>query len=533
MSELTRCEADVVHYIEEAVSEDFSNVISVDNRWETFYHLSEMRKSILNWYDFREGASVLEIGGELGALTGLLCDRCRHVICYEENRKKAEAIGTRYRTRNNLHIISDLQAVSNQRFDYITMIGFLERLNGRKSTREEYAIYLEKIKGLLKENGKILLAVENRYGLKYFCGYYETYTRVPFAGINQYYEQSSGYTFSKAELEDIFDKANMIRRKFYYPLPDYKLTQLIFAEDNLPSNSIRDKVINYYVDQDSLVSCEDNLYDDIIENGVLPFMANSFLVEYSEMGDFSEAKYIALSTDRIVDSAFATIIYNSGEVWKRPLYREGRKKIVELFENIQDLKNHGINVVPHKLIDDAICMPYIKAKSFMGLLQDTLPIDRYEVIRMVEMLYDTILRSSEHVDNSRNALLTDNNKEIEFGPILKYAYIDMIPYNCFYLDEKLMFYDQEFRKENYPAKYILFRTLWYMYNYIPNFEQYFLLDYLKGYFDIKEVWDIFMSAEEKFIEQNRNHRVMKTFYDWIGVDKRRIYERNKNETVSI
>ena len=123
---------DIFHYIQQAPDGDFSKILAADNRWQVFYHLSSMRTSVLNWYEFQEGASLLEIGGEFGALTGLFCDRCQKVVTVEYGLYKAQAIQERYKNRDNLEIYAG--AAEEMRFDasfdYIVMIGCMERQCG-------------------------------------------------------------------------------------------------------------------------------------------------------------------------------------------------------------------------------------------------------------------------------------------------------------------------------------------------------------------------------------------------------------------
>ena len=57
-----------------------------------------------------------------------------------------------------------------ERFDYVTLIGVLEYAKSYIGKDNPYPEYLEKINRLLKTGGKILIAIENRLGLKYFAG---------------------------------------------------------------------------------------------------------------------------------------------------------------------------------------------------------------------------------------------------------------------------------------------------------------------------------------------------------------------------
>ena len=58
-------------------------------KFPVLYHLSRARENILNWYPFREGANVLEIGSGCGAITGLLCRRLGRVVSVELSRRRA------------------------------------------------------------------------------------------------------------------------------------------------------------------------------------------------------------------------------------------------------------------------------------------------------------------------------------------------------------------------------------------------------------------------------------------------------------
>lgn len=50
------------------------------------------------------------------------------------------------------------------------------------NSENPYKDFLKKIKQLLKPNGKLLIAIENQYGLKYWCGAREDHTGIPFEG---------------------------------------------------------------------------------------------------------------------------------------------------------------------------------------------------------------------------------------------------------------------------------------------------------------------------------------------------------------
>ena len=81
-----------------------------------------------------------------------------------------------YRNRNydNIKIMvgnfQDIEKNLEEKFDYITLIGVFEYSEGYIGTKEPYVEMLRRISRHLKPGGKIIIATENRLGLKYWAG---------------------------------------------------------------------------------------------------------------------------------------------------------------------------------------------------------------------------------------------------------------------------------------------------------------------------------------------------------------------------
>ncbi|MGB4661422.1 MAG: LicD family protein, partial [Mobilitalea sp.] len=510
--------------IEQNNSEDYTEVLAGESRWEIFSELSQMRTSLLNWYEFKEDAELLEIGGGFGALTSVFCDRCAHVTVTERSSFRAEIIQKRYEHRENLDIYAgELEEIPfEQKFDYITIIGLLEYKGQGTADKNIYADYIRKVSALLKPEGKILIAVENRYGLRYFCGARDPHTGRPFDGINRYHRGTTGYSFSKQELTDVLNIAGINYHKFYYPLPDYKLSQMIYTDSYLPEKNLQERLIPYYVNSDTLIAQERDLYDDLIDNHVFSFFANSFLVEGAVQEDFCSVIYAAVSTDRGRENGFATTIHTNHVVKKTILYQEGEKNLQQIFDNIQDLDNHGIPVVLHTLENNALWMPYVEFPTLSIYMRELIKTDQEQFEQILDQLYKYILASSEHLGADENVLITEETKDLDWGVILKKAYIELIPLNCFYGAGQFFFFDQEFVKNNYPAKYILFRAIHYMYGFAPHADSFLPLQKLKDKYGLTELWEILKKEEGDFLTKVRRHNIYTQFYQWAQVDGNRI-----------
>ena len=548
-------------YIEKYGDILYDPIIAGETDWQIFYNLTELRKGILSWYDFPAGAKVLEIGAAFGTLTGCLCRKCAHVTATDRSLYRARAIASRYKSVENLDIYAGeaTEIPFPEPFDCIILIGLLERMGKGSAEGKPYADYLAHMKKWLKPGGKILFAVENRFGLRYFCGEAEPHTRRPFDGLNHYPRGTGGRSFSRKEIEDLVETAGFGYHRFYYPLPDYKLPQLIYTDDCLPEKNLRERLIPYYRSAKTLVASERELYDDIIENHVYPFFANSFLVECSakEPAASGRIRYASVSTDRGEERGFATVIRADGTVHKTPLYEKGRGNARKAYENIQDLQAHGIPVVRHTLLPgDAIELPFVPWPTLSNYIKEIMRDRTEEFLHLLDRIYEYILLSSEPAPEEENALpeasglwMPDSQPErakdsgqarefqvdsmdklrVRFGPILKKAYMELIPLNCFYNPQTgdFLYFDQEFVRENYPAKYVLFRAIHYIYCFTPNAERYYPKQRLLQKYEMEDTWEIYLKEEQRFLNEVRNREQYRQFYQWTQIDRGRMLENAK------
>ncbi|WP_250673002.1 methyltransferase domain-containing protein [Paraclostridium ghonii] len=504
-------------------SEDFDEILIKDNNFEVFLNFSKTRQSILNWYDFKEDADLLEIGGEFGALTGMLCEKCKSVTCIERDKLRAESILKRYENRNNLELFNSVENIMNfnKKYDYIVLIGTIELI-------ENIEEYLKKIKGLLKSEGAILIATENRLGLKYFCGASYPTLENPFDGINKRFKKNGRTLYTKSELENIIKSSGLKINKFYYPVPDYKFAQEIYSDTYLPKGALKERIMPYYLNSKSLIADEMYLYDDIIENNVFEVFANSFLIECREIDVECKIDYIAVSTDRKAENAYATVVYSNKTVKKKPLFSQGIQGINDSYNNIKALELRGLNTVDTKINNNELNMPFLKANTLSKVLQNYIKYDRDKALNLFECLYKDILKSSEHVNPNLCYLNQFSKKTLDMGVILKHAYIDMVPVNCFYEYDKLIYFDQEFKMDYFPANYVMFRSIKYTYLTIKETDNIALSEgELKDKYGLNNLWDFYESIDIKFVVENRQFKIYKNYLSWINVDQNIINQNSK------
>ena len=253
-------------------------ILANDDRWPILYHFSPIRENLLCWYPFESGSSILEVGSGCGGVTGAIY-RDTKVTCIELSKKRALISANRHKDKAFEIYVGNMNDIDfSTKFDYITLIGVLEYAERYTGTKNPYVDFLTKIKAWLTPGGKIITAIENRYGLKYWAGAKEDHTGIQFEGISGYKNSKGVATFSKMELTEMLQDAGFIKNKFYYPYPDYKLPHAIYSDNKLPqAHELIYNGYSYDMDRISLFQ-EQAVFEGIINNGMYDFFSNSFLV---------------------------------------------------------------------------------------------------------------------------------------------------------------------------------------------------------------------------------------------------------------
>ena len=250
--------------------------------WAVLYHLSDIRHNLLEWYDFKQEGTLLEIGSGCGALTGLFCEKVSQVTCIELSQKRSRINAVRNHAYDNFEIMvgnfQDIEVSLTEKYDYITLIGVFEYSEGYIGTHQPYVEMLRRISRHLEKDGKLVIAIENRLGLKYWAGCTEDHVGKYFEGIENYPDTKGVRTFSRKELQELIDAAGSFQTTFYYPYPDYKFPLTIYSDKRLPKKGeLKDNFCNFDRPRIQLFN-EERVYDSLVDAGLFPEFSNSFLV---------------------------------------------------------------------------------------------------------------------------------------------------------------------------------------------------------------------------------------------------------------
>lgn len=273
-------EEDLLRMIKE--EPDVEKILAKDDRWPVLYHFSPVRQNILEWYPFKKDATVLEIGAGCGAITGVLCRNAGHVTSVDLSKRRSLINANRNKEYENLTIMvgnfNDI--VLKEKYDYITLIGVLEYAAYYTDAEHPFEAFLRKISSYLKEDGKLLIAIENKFGLKYWAGAREDHTGKFFDGLEGYIDtESSVRTFSKDTLKKVITDAGYSNIEFYYPFPDYKFPVQIFSDEYLPKEDDLNMGLDTFDNSRMMLFNENRVYAGLLKEKKFDFFANSFFVE--------------------------------------------------------------------------------------------------------------------------------------------------------------------------------------------------------------------------------------------------------------
>ena len=491
-------DADIGKYISMHVDNNYIDVIRKDTRLEISRYLSDIPNGLFAWYPFENTADILLVGGQFGAFLGTISRRCKNVVVVEKDGYRAHFTKKRFCNVKNINVLTsdilEYQKRAAQSFDYIIWavdesIDFL--------SKNDYEKYFIAMKRLLTTDGKILAIIPNRIGIRFFCGERDGKSGLSFEGITDNF--SAIYRFSRNELLSFLEDLSFNCIKLYYPLPDYRNVQLIYTDEYQPREEIIERIKVYVARNYERILSERKLFEIFAHNNVLTTFSNHFIVECGNNVELCNVVYSAISSERSRSRAFATNICSDGKVRKLPIYDEGiswletlkRNADEQLLKNVPSLK---ISIANNIAIMDRIESPTL-SNHIRKLVNDG---DRQEILRCMDLLYDYILKSSDYTSENCLSRLASN---VNWGPVLKKAYIEMIPVNCLFVDGDLLFFDQEYTMDNCPAGYVMFRAVNDVYNFIPQIRKLISFEEIQTRYNLKGLWHYYVKVEKDFCRE--------------------------------
>lgn len=288
---------------------EYPRIIEERKSWEVLYHLSAQRENIVEWLPIDKSMKVLEVGAGCGAITGVLSRKAGSVTCIDLSKKRSMINAYRHMNCDNITIhvgnFQDIESSLLCDYDYICLIGVFEYAQSYIGGDTPFESFLNIIRYHLKKGGRIVIAIENKFGLKYWAGCREDHLGTFFSGIEGYPDGGVVRTFTRSGLERIFANCGISEYTFYYPYPDYKFMTSLYSDEYRPKpGELSDNIRNF--DRDRMVLFDEKrAFDSIIREGLFPLYSNSYLVV---LGEKPNTCYVKYSNDRKRDYRIRTEI---------------------------------------------------------------------------------------------------------------------------------------------------------------------------------------------------------------------------------
>lgn len=226
-------------------------VLMENHKPEYLYALSEIRENLLEWFEFKKEGTLLQVGSDYGALTGLLSSKVSHVDVLEQKDENLAVNNVRNGGNENISFLKgNLSCYEPEEpYDYVVMVGCPEAASPDM---------VERAKACLKQGGILLAAVSNQYGLRYWAGAVRD-EEEPFLTLSQATELYSEGTF-------------------YFPMPDYRLPVTVYSENYLPKKGDLANLSTAYDYPRYELFDEGKMFDALCEDSQFEHFANSFLI---------------------------------------------------------------------------------------------------------------------------------------------------------------------------------------------------------------------------------------------------------------
>lgn len=256
--------------------------------WPTAYHLAPERAVLLAPVNIGPDDRVLDVGAGSGVNTRICADRGAAVTAVEGSAARAELIAHRCAGLEGVDVLcgplDKLGTEGREAYNVVLVVGVLEYAGTSHGGSDGPAAFLSLAEKWLAPDGVVVLAIENRIGLKYLLGFPEDHLGLPWVGWEGYRDDEPT-TWSRRELARMLADAGLAAQKWLYPFPDYKLPTAVLAEeiyDRPGGVDLVDQIVGRPTSTEYarpvLVADDRAAHRALLTAGLGPDVANSFLI---------------------------------------------------------------------------------------------------------------------------------------------------------------------------------------------------------------------------------------------------------------
>ena len=374
--------------------------------------------NLISWYNFNQNCEML-----------YLCDEENEIYNY---------LKCKYKNVDN--------QIKNKLYDYIIII--------ENHIKEDVLTEMSKH---LKETGTLLLGFNNEFGISKFVSYNCSNRMSPLDIANK-------DALSKETIKEILDKQGFKYTNMYMLFPNLERIDMILTEriDDIPNKL--DKYFVLYEDEMTILTNEIKLLRKISEYNKDLFLnlSNSYLLEISKVPLKEDIKYVSFNNYRKREYQLTTIIKDD-IVEKRPTAKEAEQNINRIGKNLEYLRQYDIEVLD-RFDNGILSSKFIKNEKTLDIVlalhydDETFIINKLNEIRQI-LLKNSVSFNIEDKNEYNEILRNQSNDILQKFNYLQYAFYDMVPKNCFYMNGKYFFFDQEWMEKYLPVEFIIYRCV--------------------------------------------------------------------------
>lgn len=481
--------------------------------------IRRVQAGILSWYRFEAGQSAVYVGDEKEPV-------------YIYLRQMADGGRLHKVVSVSPERLADF-SVSGQKFDYAISIAAFEKV-------KDAALVIRQMTSVLCDGGHLLLGMNNRFGIRYFCGDRDVYTHRNFDGIENYrrvYAKAedtfSGRMYSLAEMKQMLRAAGWKAEDFfsYSVFSGLDYPQFLFAEGYTPNEDLVNRIIPKYGYPETAFLEEDHLYAGLMDNGMFHQMANAYLIDCShERQDSEPIHEVSNSLERLPEHAFSTVIFQD-MVSKKAYQIEANESLKLLASNTWLLADRHIPAVDGAYHEQnglgVFSTDYIHADTARSVLTRAAEESRGNFFKLMDLFMQELENSSDiammsepEVDRAlqRLSALGMNAREsadmkhmLMTHKVMKKGLFDFVPINSFYVGGKFLLFDQEFLIENLPLDVMKWRVTASVYSRNETLEKLIPQNDTLHRYGIYDDRNILQRYEMLYLEYVRNDNRLRNY----------------------
>lgn len=379
--------------------------------------LKDLKTNVLKWYEFKKNAEIVYIGESQELITYL---------------KKSHKV----------HAIKEIKEINNnKKYDYIIVDTVLINVSD-----------IKQLKTCIEIDSKIIFILDNKYGISNFVTY-------------NYNKQISCLDEEKiyVSIEKICEelKQNEFYINKYMLYPNKNKVDMIINEKY---TEISDKIEKYfynYEDEKVVICDEIKVLKNIQKYDMQLFkkLANSYFIEVSMKPIENDIKYVSYNNYRKEKYRLITKI-KQDKVEKQEENEKSKAHIKDIAKNMEVLKGYNFKILD-KFENNILYSDFIKNEQTldMQLAQNYNNVEY--IVKILSVIKEELLKhviKCEQIPNDSicKKIAPELSPELNY---LEYAFYDMIPKNCFYIDGEFYFFDQEWMEKYLPVEFIIYRAI--------------------------------------------------------------------------